>query len=76
MENKIMTDVMEKYVAKALEGYEQNYKGITEAIEQMEAQLADYKEKQKEMTDGIAEMKDALGLKDEPMLKVVEESAE
>ena len=71
-----MTDVMEKYVAKALEGYEQNYKGITEAIEQMEAQLADYKEKQKEMTDGIAEMKDALGLKDEPMLKVVEESAE
>ena len=76
MENKTMTDVMEKYVAKALEGYEQNYKGITEAIEQMEAQLADYKEKQKEMTDGIAEMKDALGLKDEPMLKVVEESAE
>ena len=71
-----MTDVMEKYVAKALEGYEQNYKGITEAIEQMEAQLADYKEKQKEMTDGIAEMKDALGLKDEPMLKVVEEAAE
>ena len=67
---------MEKYVAKALEGYEQNYKGITEAIEQMEAQLADYKEKQKEMTDGIAEMKDALGLKDEPMLKVVEEAAE
>ena len=71
-----MTDVMEKYVAKALEGYEQNYKGITEAIEQMEAQLADYKEKQQEMLDGIAEMKDVLGLKDEPMLKVVEESAE
>ena len=71
-----MTDVMEKYVAKALEGYEQNYKGITEAIEQMEAQLADYKEKQQEMLDGIAEMKDALGLKDEPMLKVVEEAAE
>jgi chromosome segregation ATPase len=76
MENKIMTDVMEKYVAKALEGYEQNYTGITEAIEQMEAQLADYKEKQQEMLDGIAEMKDALGLKDEPMLKVVEEAAE
>ena len=71
-----MTDVMEKYVAKALEGYEQNYKGITEAIEQMEAQLADYKEKQKEMTDGIAEMKDALGLKNVPMLKVVEGAAE
>ena len=71
-----MTDVMEKYVAKALEGYEQNYKGITEAIGQLEAQLSDYQDKQKEMLDGIAEMKDALGLKDEPMLKVVEESAE
>jgi len=71
-----MTDVMEKYVAKALEGYEQNYKGITEAIEQMEAQLADYTEKQQEMLDGIAEMKGALGLKNEPVLKVVEGAAE
>tara|TARA_R110002124_G_scaffold47270_1_gene140890 strand:- start:356 stop:586 length:231 start_codon:yes stop_codon:yes gene_type:complete len=76
MENKTMTDVMEKYVAKALEGYEQNYKGITEAIGQLEAQLSDYQDKQKEMLDGIAEMKDALGIKDEPMLKVVEEAAE
>jgi chromosome segregation ATPase len=76
MENKIMTDVMEKYVAKALEGYEQNYNGITEAIEQLQTQLADYKKKQQEMTDGIVEMKAALGIKDEPMLKVVEEAAE
>ena len=71
-----MTDVMEKYVAKALEGYEQNYNGITEAIEQLQTQLADYKKKQQEMADGIVEMKAALGIKDEPMLKVVEEAAE
>jgi len=31
-----MNDVMEKYVAKALEGYEQNFEGISEAITQME----------------------------------------
>ena len=57
-----MTDRMEKYVAKALEGYEQNYEGITAAIQQMESQLMDYKVKQQEMADGIEEMKDILGL--------------
>tara|TARA_R100000093_G_scaffold13344_1_gene7830 strand:+ start:699 stop:956 length:258 start_codon:yes stop_codon:yes gene_type:complete len=57
-----MTDLMEKYVAKALEGYEQNYEGITAAIQQMESQLMDYKVKQQEMADGIEEMKDILGL--------------
>ena len=70
-----MTKVMEKYVAKALEGYEQNYKGITDAISQLESQLADYKEKQEEMVEGIAEMKKALGLVDEPKLKLVDDAA-
>ena len=60
-----MTDPMEKYVAKALEGYEQNYEGITAAIQQMESQLIDYKVKQQEMADGIEEMKDILGLEGE-----------
>ena len=60
-----MTDLMEKYVAKALEGYEQNYEGITAAIQQMEAQLIDYKVKQQEMAGGIEEMKDILGLEGE-----------
>ena len=59
---------MEKYVAKALEGYEQNYLGISEAIEQMETQLAGYKEQQADMKKGIIEMKDILGLKDEEAL--------
>ena len=59
---------MEKYVAQALEGYEQNYKGISEAIEQMEGQLSAYKEQQAEMKEGIADMKDILGLKDEEEL--------
>ena len=55
----------DKFVAKALEGYEQNYKGITQAIEQMEVQLENYKEQQADMLEGITEMKDILGLTDE-----------
>jgi hypothetical protein len=60
-----MNDIAEKYVAKALEGYEQNYEGITEAIEKMETQLESYKEHQAEMAVGIKEMKDLLGLDEE-----------
>ena len=59
---------MEKYVAKALEGYEQNYQGISEAIEQMETQLSAYKDQQADMLEGITEMKDILGLTDEEAL--------
>ena len=58
-------NVRDKYVAKALEGYEQNHKGITQAIEQMEAQLKDYKVQQADMLEGITEMKAILGLTDE-----------
>ena len=69
MEN---TEVMEKYVAKALEGYEQNYAGISDAIEKMEAQLAQYREHQAEMETGIREMKEILGLdEEEPVLQLV-----
>ena len=57
-----MENNMEKYVAKALEGYEQNYTGITEAIEKMESQLEAYREHQAEMVEGIDEMKELLGL--------------
>jgi len=63
-----MSDVMEKYVAKALEGYEQNFEGISEAITQMEAQLEAYKAQRVEMEDGIAEMKEVLGLDSEEEL--------
>ena len=59
---------MEKYVAKALEGYEKNYEGISEAIEQMEAQMVTYKEQQAQMLKGITEMKELLGLEDEEVL--------
>ena len=74
-----MTEKLEKYVAKALEGYEQNYTGITDAIDKMEQQLKDYKKHQAEMLEGITEMKDILGLSDEeeteaPPLKLVNES--
>ena len=54
-----------KYVAKALEGFEQNYQGISQAIEQMEKQLENYKDQQVEMLEGIIEMKEILGLSDE-----------
>ena len=60
-----MSKVMEKYVAKALEGYEQNHTAISAAITQLEEQLKDYKDKQKEMEESITEMKDVLGLADE-----------
>ena len=74
-----MTQKLEKYVAKALEGYEQNYTGITDAIDKMEQQLKDYKKHQAEMLEGITEMKDILGLSDEeettaPPLKLVNET--
>lgn len=54
--------VMEKYVAAALEGYEQNYTGISEAITNMEEQLSTYKDQQAEMLVGITEMRELLGL--------------
>ena len=60
-----MDKMTEKYVAKALEGYEQNYEGITEAIEKMEAQLVSYREHQEQMLEGITEMKELLGLDEE-----------
>tara|TARA_R110002051_G_scaffold296493_3_gene362601 strand:+ start:4001 stop:4237 length:237 start_codon:yes stop_codon:yes gene_type:complete len=60
-----MENGMEKYVAKALEGYEQNYEGITEAIEKMQGQLESYEKHRDEMVVGIKEMKELLGLKEE-----------
>ena len=60
-----MENGMEKYVAKALEGYEQNYEGITEAIEKMEGQLESYQKHRDEMVVGIKEMKELLGLDEE-----------
>jgi ribosome-associated translation inhibitor RaiA len=71
-----MSEVMEKYVAKALEGYEQNYTAVTNAIEQLEAQLEKYKEQQEEMSEGISEMKDELGLSDEDEKEVKKVSSE
>ena len=59
----------EKYIAKALEGYEANYGAITKAIQGMEAQLSSYKEQQKEMAEGVSEMKGLLGLGDEEPAK-------
>jgi F0F1-type ATP synthase membrane subunit b/b' len=70
-----LKDARDKYVAKALEGYEQNYKGVSQHIDQMETQLEAFKEQQAEMLEGITEMKDLLGLDAEeefPPLSTVE----
>ena len=60
-----MNEISEKYVAKALEGYEQNYNGITEAIANVEQQLATFRFQQAEMQEGIIEMRELLGLEAE-----------
>jgi len=71
-----MSETMEKYVAKALEGYEQNHAAVTNAIEQLEGQLTKYKEQQEEMANGISEMKEELGLSDEDTETVEKISSE
>jgi prefoldin subunit 5 len=63
-----MNDIAEKYVAKALEGYEANYQGISDAITQLEAQLEDFNAKREEMKEGIDEMRELLGLGEEEEL--------
>ena len=60
-----MENGMEKYVAKALEGYEQNYKGISEAITNVEGQLENFIFQRDEMLEGITEMRELLGLESE-----------
>lgn len=60
-----MDAMTEKYVAKALEGYEHNYNGITEAIGQVRAKLAELLSQQAEMEEGIIEMRELLGLEAE-----------
>tara|TARA_R110000787_G_scaffold124408_2_gene235420 strand:+ start:476 stop:709 length:234 start_codon:yes stop_codon:yes gene_type:complete len=60
-----MDKISEKYVAKALEGYEQNYKGISEAITNVETQLETFIFQRDEMLEGITEMRELLGLEKE-----------
>lgn len=62
-----MNEISEKYVAKALEGYEANYKGITEHIETLQGQLQNFLFQQSEMREGIIEMRELLGLENEEL---------
>jgi len=68
-----MKEMTEKYVAKALEGYEQNYKGVSDAIKQVETQLETFKVQRAEMLEGITEMREILGLSEEasPAISIV-----
>ena len=63
-----MDKISEKYVAKALEGYEQNYKGISEAITNVEGQLENFIFQRDEMLEGITEMRELLGLEKEDLI--------
>ena len=60
-----MEKMTEKYIAKALEGYEANHGAISEAITGMESQLQGYKDQRAEMEEGISDMKKLLGLDSE-----------
>lgn len=60
-----MDKMSEKYVAKALEGYEHNYRGLTEAIGQVRTKLSELLSQQEEMQEGIIEMRVLLGLEAE-----------
>jgi len=63
--NDIKEDVRNKYVSKALEGYEQNYQGVSEAITQINIKLKEFIQQRDEMAEGIREMKEILGLTEE-----------
>ena len=82
-----MDEKMEKYVAAALEGYENNYAACLTALEQMRSQrdqideaIQQAEEAEEEMSLGIAEMKELLGLEDEEeggsTLKLVTEDSD
>jgi hypothetical protein len=68
-----MNELMEKYVAKALEGYEANFKGVSDAISQMEANLETLRDQKEEMRVGIEEMKECLGLEEDASGESTEE---
>jgi len=63
--NDLKEDIRNKYVAKALEGYEQNYQGVSEAITQINIKLKEFIQQRDEMVEGIREMKEILGLTEE-----------
>jgi len=56
---------IEGYLATMLEGYETNLKGVTQFIEQAEAQLSGAMEQKEEIVNKIEELKALLELEEE-----------
>lgn len=68
---------IEGYLATMLEGYEANLKGVTQFIEQAEAQLSGAMEQKEEIVSKIEELKVLLDLEEEvesPKLEIVKEA--
>jgi hypothetical protein len=68
---------IEGYLATMLEGYETNLKGVTQFIEQAEAQLSGAMEQKEEIVTKIAELKELLELEGEeenPKLELVKDA--
>jgi len=68
---------IEGYLATMLEGYETNLKGVTQFIEQAEAQLSGAMEQKEEIVTKIAELKALLELEGEeenPKLELVKDA--
>tara|TARA_R110001583_G_scaffold187345_2_gene348631 strand:- start:11276 stop:11518 length:243 start_codon:yes stop_codon:yes gene_type:complete len=68
---------IEGYLATMLEGYETNLKGVTQFIEQAEAQLSGATAQKEEIESKIEELKLLLDLEEEeesPQLELVKEA--
>ena len=73
-------EVTEKYLAQMLEGYENHYAQMEQAVEGMQSQLTEATKQREEVSNHINELKAILGLEDEgegePSLKLVSDADE
>jgi hypothetical protein len=69
----IMEEQTEKYLAQMLEGYESNLGPISAAMDQLKQQLDGLTEQREGMENGIAELKELLGLSEEGEAPAIEE---
>jgi len=72
-----MQESIEKYLSTILEGYEKSLEGVTQFIDQNSQQLETARSQRDEIVENVAELKELLGLNDEPAkLALVEDEAE
>ncbi len=61
-----MNEMNEKYLARMLEGAEQGLNQVEMAMEQIQEQLTKMEDQREEMTTAVMELKELLGLDEEP----------